>query len=216
MNSNSPDPFCKDSFSSSPMSESSRESLSQLIQAFLASEITAFDFDERIDPFRDSSDPVIRHVVDAVWYYYDDCKDHFVCLSKQEWDYFQRLLMVLASDCRIVTQTNRSWSIKQLIALIALGCFVYFATEIGWGNHLLLMSIPFGFVSLGLSFWYRSCEQIDDPYQSIIFPFATFTDLETACRSSSFVKTQYPKRLKVRSIRSPFMSAVLQFETYLM
>ena len=68
MNSNSPDPFCKDSFSSSPMSESSRESLSQLIQAFLASEITAFDFDERIDPFRDSSDPVIRHVVDAVWY----------------------------------------------------------------------------------------------------------------------------------------------------
>ena len=75
---------------------SGRESLSALIQAFLAGEITAFEFDERLDPYRDSNDPVIRHVVEAVWYHYDDCHDHLVCLSKSQWDYFQRLLLVLA------------------------------------------------------------------------------------------------------------------------
>ena len=216
MNPNPHDPAAKDSPSTGLVKEPSRESLSRLIQAFLGSEITAFEFDERLDHFRDSSDPVIRHVVDAIWFHYDDCKDHVVCLSKQQWDYFQRLLLVLASDCRIDTQTNRSWSIKQLIALLSLGSFVYFALRLGWGNHLFLLNIPFGFVSVALSYWRRPTEQKHDPYQSIIFPFATFRDLETAYRSSTFRKTQYPKHLEARSIRSPFMAAFLQLQTYAM
>ena len=58
-------------------SEPSRESLAGLIRSFLASEITAFALDRNLDAFRGSEDPVIRHVVEAVWYHYDDCEDHW-------------------------------------------------------------------------------------------------------------------------------------------
>jgi hypothetical protein len=87
-----------------------RETLAELIRSFLASDITAFAFDEKLDPYRDSDDPVIYHVVNVVWYHYDDCDDHLVCFSKQQWDYFQRLLLVLSSNCRVETEFRRQWS----------------------------------------------------------------------------------------------------------
>ena len=193
---------------------SGRESLSALIQAFLAGEITAFEFDERLDPYRDSNDPVIRHVVEAVWYHYDDCHDHLVCLSKSQWDYFQRLLLVLASDCRIETQTERRWSCIQLMAAMALCGFVAVALRSGWGGHLLILSVPFGLISIGLSYWHRRIENNWDPYELIICPFATFADLEKAYRSSTFRKTQYPKKLVDRKIRSPLLSMSGLLPTY--
>jgi hypothetical protein len=197
-------------------SQPSRDSLAELIQSFLASNISAFAFDEQLDAFRGSDDPVIRHVVDAVWYYYDDCDDHLVCLSKQEWDYFQRLLLVLASDCRVQTKSCRRWSVRQLIAGLSLCLFAYFAVRTGWGQHLFILSIPFGAISIALSFWSSLRTSGPDPFASIIFPFATFSDLATAYRLSGFRKTQYPKHIGERAIRSPFMAAVWQIHAYAM
>ncbi|MAX36757.1 MAG: hypothetical protein CME33_09360 [Gimesia sp.] len=194
----------------------SRESLAELIQSFLASDITAFVFDEKLDAYRESDDPVIRHVVDAVWYYYDDCDDHLVCFSKQEWDYFQRLLLVLSSDCRVEAKSQRRWSGKQLIAALSLCTFAYFAIQSGWGQHLLILSIPFGVISIAISFWHSHDASLPDPYAPIIFPFATFSDLAIAYRSSGFRKTPYPKHIGTRTIRSPFMTAFGQFYTYTM
>ena len=98
----------------------SRESLGKVIQAFLAREITAFEFDERLDAHRDSDSPMIQHIVDAVRYHYDDCDDHLVSLSKDQWDYIQRMLLVLASDCRIENRSENRWPRKQLSAAVTL------------------------------------------------------------------------------------------------
>ena len=68
----------------SPPEMPSRQELASTIQAFLASEITAFEFDDRLDAFRSSNDPVIQYAVEAVWHFYDDCDDHLVCLEKPE------------------------------------------------------------------------------------------------------------------------------------
>lgn len=201
---------------SDPCVVPSRASLTALIRSFLDSEITAFAFDERLDGFRDSADPVIRYVVDAVWYHYDDIDDHLVCLSKPEWDYFQRLLLALNSDCRVEVRTDRRWSIKQLIAAFSLGAFAYLAIRIGWGYQLLILAIPFGVVSIALFFW-RSNDQADvDPHRAILFPFGSFADLSAAYRSSTFRKTRYPKQIAGRRIRSPFMAAFLEIPTYAM
>ena len=149
-----------------------------------------------------------------MWYHYDDCDDHLVCFNKQQWDYFQRLLLVLASNCRIETQSECCWSIKQLIAVVALCVFVYFAIQFGWGQQLLVLSVPFGAVSIALSFWRRRSENEPDPYTPIIFPFATFSDLSIAYRSSGFRKTRYPKQIGSRTIRSPFMDSFWCLHTY--
>jgi len=197
-------------------SAASRASLAALLQSFLASEITAFQFDEQLDAFRDSDDPVIRHVVDAVWYHYDDCDDHWVCFSKEQWDYFQRLLLVLASNGRIETESKRQWSLKQLIAAMSLCMFGLFALQLGWGYQLLSLSVPFGFISIALSFWQPKVKPNPDPFASAIFPFATFVDLATAYHSSGFRKTRYPKHISKRTIRSPFMETFWRLHSYTM
>ena len=196
--------------------ELSRESLAKLIRTFISSEITAFDFDDGLDPYRDSDDPVVRHVVGAAWYHYDDCDDHLVCFSKEQWDYFQRLLLALESDSRIESDSERRWSFKQLFAAISLLCFTLTAIQSGWGDHLFLLSVPFGIISIALSFWRFNDDLKDDPYSQLISPFATFTDLATAYRSSEFRKTRFPKQISERKIRSPFMAAFWTMHFYTM
>ena len=210
------EPPCANTRNDAIVVEQSRGSLVLLIQSFLASEITAFKFDEQIDQYRDSNDPIIRHVAFAVWYYYDDCADHLVCFSKQQWDYFQRLLLVLVSDCRIETKSERRWSVKQLIAAISLCVFAYFAFQSGWGQHLFILSIPFGFISIALSHWQSNDNPAHDPNAPIIYPFATFSDLATAYRSTGFQKTRYPQHIGDRTIRSPFREAFSQLRAYIL
>ena len=191
----------------------SRESLASLIRSFLDSEMTPFSFDERLDAFRGSEDAVIRYVVQEVWYHYDDCDDHLFCFSRQQWDYFQRLLLVLSSNCRIETELQRLWTSKQLMAALSLCSFALIAMKSGWGSHLLILSIPFGLISMALSLWPPRVSTASDPYTQIIFPFATFSDLKRAHRSSGFRKTQYPKHLGTRRIRSPLMEGFWQLHS---
>lgn len=185
----------------------SRDSLAKLTRSFLAGEISAFEFDGELDQYWDSEDPIISHVLGAAWPHYDDCDDHLVSLSKQEWDCFQRLLLVLESDCQIETSSQRHWSIKQLFAASALLAFTYVAFQFGWGEQLFVLAIPFGVVSILLSFWRVCDDNMNDPYAQIIWPFASFSDLATAYRSSNFRKTRYPKQIAQRKIRSTFMTA---------
>lgn len=191
-----------------PRSESvppTREDLADLMRRFLADEITAFQFDEQLDVFHDADDEVIRYVAEAVWYHYDDCDDHHVCLSKEEWNYFQRLLLLLSSDCRIDTQRHRHWTWRQPVAAVSLAMFVCCALSLGWGYHLFAVAIPFGGVSMLLSGFRHHPRLSDDPLEPILFPFASMSDLETAYRSSTFRKARYPVTMAGRRIRSELM-----------
>jgi len=189
----------------SPAAVSDRESLAATIRAFLDSEITAFEFDERLEDFRDSEDPVLQYVAVAVWHYYDDCDDHLVCMNREEWNFLQRLLLMLSSDCTLEIQSQRIWSFRQLIAAACLIVFIVFAVQAGWGHHLLVLAVPFGAISMLLSWLRRSAPAPTDPYQSAIDPFASLSDLRHAYRSTAFRKIRYPASVAGRRIRSPFM-----------
>ena len=92
-----------------------RDGLANTIRQFLREQSTAFEFDEALDDYRSSTDPTVRFVTNAAWLHYDDCDDHIVTLSKREWDYFQRLLLLLESDGQIAMTSTRRWSWTQLI-----------------------------------------------------------------------------------------------------
>lgn len=183
--------------------EPTRESLAKAMRSFLNSEITAFEFDDQLELFRDSEDPIIKFAADVAWCYYDDCHDHLVCLDKQQWDFFQRLLLLLAADCTIETSSKQIWSARQFVAAGALAMFSFFALQIGWGYHLFLLAVPFGVLSIWLEKTQPPTPPSTDPYRDVIFPFATISDLERAYRGVKFTKTQYPKSLLGRQIRSP-------------
>jgi hypothetical protein len=53
-------------------------------------------------PAARTKDETVKHVADLLWYHYDDLEDHKVVASKAEWDFFQRLLLILKSDADLV------------------------------------------------------------------------------------------------------------------
>jgi hypothetical protein len=179
-----------------------RDGLAHAIRQFLSEQSSAFEFDEALDDYRSSADPTVQFVTDAVWYNYDDCDDHIVTLSKPEWDYFQRLLLLLDSDRQIAITLTRRWSWTQLVACVSLLAFVWCIWHFGWGQHLLVFSIPFGVVSIFISF-VRNQERSSGPYDQVLTPFSTFSDLSAAYRSAAtFTKNRYPRCLANRRIRS--------------
>ncbi len=179
-----------------------RDGLVEIIERFLNEESTAFEFDEALDDYRGSDDATVKYVAEAVWYHYDDCEDHLVTMSKPEWDYFQRLLLLLKSEGEIVTDSKRNWSWTQLAAVASLLVFLWFIWQFGWGYHLLAFSIPLGIVSITITF-VRQKSQTRGPYDYILSPFPTFSDLSATYRSVvSFSKKRYPGKLVDRKIRS--------------
>lgn len=192
-----------------------RDDLAAVVRQFLDEDVTAFEFDERLDEFRNSPDSAVRFVAQAVWFHYDDCDDHLVALAKPEWDYFQRLLLLLESNRCVQTKISRRWSLTQLIALLSLFGFLWVAFHLGWGYHLFIPAMPFGIISIGISRLQRTTVNVG-PYDPIILPFATFSDLKSTYDSIVFTKSRYPNRINARRIRSPFMNGVYQLQFYLM
>ena len=186
-----------------------RAGVATLIRQFVNEQLTAFEFDDALEPFRDSSDPIVLFATEAVWHFYDDCDDHLVALEKPDWDYLQRLLLLLESDCRLERKQSRLWSWSQFVAAAALIGFIWAALHLGWGRHLLIVSIPFGIVSIAISFLRPAPAQLDYPLASMICPFATLGDLRSAYESVAFTKQRYPKQLSNRRIRSQFMETFL-------
>jgi hypothetical protein len=81
-----------------PMTDrTARDEVMTAFVEFLDDRITAFDFDERLGSIQ-SRDRTVNEVIGAAWSHYDDCTDHNVILTKAEWDYFQRLMLILRSD----------------------------------------------------------------------------------------------------------------------
>ncbi len=173
------------------------------ISEYLNDRVTAFGFDDRINEIATKSeDQTVRGVVDALWFHYDDCKDHYVVLSKEEWDYIQRLLLILDSDSQIYTSQIWCWSRYQAIAIATLACFGVLL----WGFDLSywFVAIPFGFLSMGISFLRERAEPRPGIVETAHVPFASFGELRNARRRSpNFRKQRYPARLAHRRIRGP-------------
>jgi len=191
-----------------------RNCLAELIRRYLDEEIKSFDFDDALDKFRGSEDYAVQFVSDALWYHYDDCDDHFVVLSKPEWNYFQRLLLLLESDSSVRFTQSRHWTYFQLLAAILLLLCIGIAAKTGFGYHLLVFFIPFGIGSIAISHLRRPAEDFG-PYDAIITPFESLSDLRAVYENTRFRKVRYPSQLANRTIRSPFMNWFWRVHSYI-
>jgi len=58
-------------------------------------------------------------IADVLWFHYDDLKDHKVIAAKAEWDYFNRLLLLLESDAELEEiKSGHKWHACQAIAVL--------------------------------------------------------------------------------------------------
>ena len=187
-----------------------RDRLAELINRYLNDELTAFKFDEQLSEIAaGTKDDTVKQVVDLFWSHYDDVDDHKVVASKEEWDYFQRLLLILKSDADIISESgSRKWTLRQAVAAVCVAIFVVVLVRTGFGSHLFLATAPLGLVSMLLWHW-RSCAEARRLHeQTAILPFGSLRQvLSVRRRVRSFVKARYPIRLGSRLIRGPVAEA---------
>jgi hypothetical protein len=191
-----------------------RDLLSATMRRYMDHELSAFAFDADLQRFYESPDPTVRFVVQALWYHYDDCRDHVAMLSKPEWDYFQRLLLLLSSNHQVETHAVRLWSWTQIVAIACLAGFGWCAFRFGWGPQILVFSIPFGAISIAISLWRRPSRPVD-PYEPVLMPFGSFGELaEARMAVPGFQKAQWRRGTPPRRIRSKMSEFRLWLQLY--
>lgn len=183
-----------------------RTELAEFIRAYLDERLTAFEFDDAIFDL-ETDDPTVNAVVDKLWYFYDDIKDHKVHATKEVWDEIQRYLLLLESDAELEVKHLRSWTIRQFIAGCAFVIFIVLAFQVGW--HLTWpLGVLFSVVSIPLFFWSRwafrkQCPQETVPRTPDAFPFTSVAQLcRVRRRMPGFTKKLYPPELAQRKMKS--------------
>ena len=124
-----------------------RDRLADLTRRFLDGELWAFAYDEAVhEVWDETDDPTVERVAALVWYHYDDCTDHPAALSREQWDYFQRLLLILESDGRLEETTRRRWRTSQAVAAAGLAVTAVVGwgifEAVGFGEGLLVACVP--------------------------------------------------------------------------
>jgi hypothetical protein len=187
-----------------------RDALVEVINRYLTDDLTAFKLnDALIDITARTKDETVKRVADLLWYHYDDLEDHKVVASKEEWDFFQRLLLILKSDADLVEETGkRTWTARQALAAACLAVFGVVVAKTGWGYHLFLATVPLGGVSVLLKLWHSGLEEPRLRQQAPLIPFGSVSELRSMRRKvHGFVKSRYPTQLGSRTIRGPVSEA---------
>ena len=184
-----------------------RDQMTKAIRSYMNEEITAFQFDDALAEVTNATkDETVGVIGKALWFHYDDCKDHKIVASKEEWDYFNRLLLLLESDGDVrIVKTWRMWPPRPAVAGAALSTFIPIAVRVGFGDHLFVYALPSGAVSMVLA-WFtsRERERMTTATESALTPFPSIRSLLSVRRSvPDLARTRYPRSVSGRRVRSP-------------
>jgi hypothetical protein len=199
-------------------SRDDRDRLAEIINRYLNEELTAFKFDDQLSELAAGSrDETVKQVAHLFWYHYDDVEDHKVVASKEEWDYFQRLLLIVESDAHIISQSfDRKWTARQAVASVCLALFGLAVAKTGFGSHLIVVTVPLGIISMLLFHWRSSVEAKRLHSQTALVPFGSLPEMLSLRRNvRNFVKTRYPASLGSRRIRSPLTTSVMLLDSWI-
>lgn len=188
--------------------------MAKAIRSYMNDEITAFQFDDTLTEVSiRTDDKTVQTIARTLWFHYDDCKDHKIFASKEQWDYFNRLLLLLESDAEIETvKSSRKWHPSQAVAALLLLAYVLIAVGVGWGKHLFVYAVPFGPPSMLLA-WLNSRRRKKEVSATKIAltPFPSIASLLSVRRSvSGFVRHRYPKAIVERRIRDPLCDKLIR------
>lgn len=114
-------------------------------------------------------------------------------LDKSEWDYVERVRLALLSNARIVKRRSFRFGWRNLLSGVGFFSFVMIAAHYGVGYHLLPVTALFALAIFAFSTMLPK-GNCSFPYQSILSPFVSFSDLKLAYENAdSFKKRRYSK-----------------------
>ncbi|MEM8671492.1 MAG: hypothetical protein AAGG48_28490 [Planctomycetota bacterium] len=137
-----------------------------------------------------SDDPTVRFVAWQVFFLRDDNTAGGFPASKRQWDYFQRLILLLESNSTLKQWEQRRWSLTQPVAVVALVTFLIGVMCFG---YVSLLAYPIlGFIAILLT-QFRNPSELHVPFSEIVYPFDSLQDLAIAYDSTpQFRKTKFP------------------------
>ncbi len=133
-----------------------RDAMIAAMNAYMNEEIGTFEFDDRLDAIQ-TKDAAVNDAISIVWYYYDDCTDHPICVNHDTWNLFWRMILLLRSDVEMIQTRQKRWSITQILAGVVL--IAFFATWYPFpfsalGNGLAGYAPYLCWTGIGLVTWY--------------------------------------------------------------
>lgn len=196
-----------------------RNRLGEVIDDYLEERIMAFEFDEQINS-NDTQDESVLELTGALWCFYDDLEDHQVVLGKQEWNFFQRILLFLKTDNEISDKYSCEFrSISDWTQWIALAALVIqILLLVLYFDHVLFIVLMGGFISLPIELRRMHLQKLlispeerkaGEWMDLNFYPFSSTLEMLRAARKTGFRKQPYPERLTGRRIRSEYMEDVI-------
>ncbi len=189
--------------------------MAAVLRSYMNEEITAFAFDEALSEMIEAtSDETVQNIGRALWFLYDDCTDHKVVASKEEWDYYNRLLLLLESDGELAPETpgRRTWRLTQAMAAVLFIGFLAIAFQKGFGPHLMAYALPFGPPSMLLA-WIASRQERKAMLRAEIAltPFSSVGNLlGIRRRVRGFARLSYKGAVTKRRIRGPIARVLMR------
>ncbi len=158
-----------------------------------------------------TADKTVHAVNRELWFHYDDLEDHLIVATKDEWAYFNRLLLLLASDAEIeVVRDWGRWRVNQLIAAVTLTVSLYIVIRQGLDSTTFwIVVVSCGLVFMALQ-WFDRSRYRAQKRKAALEPFPSVGTLLLLRRSlKDFVRKRYPKALAGRRIRGPEASTLM-------
>jgi len=181
-----------------------RAELVSTIDAFLSRKIKAFEFDDRQTRIAAATkDKTVRHASTRVWFYYDDLINHEVNLSKEQWDYFQRLRLLLQSQAEWCEVKGKwRWGLPQILAW----CSLFFLSIVIWkwgiGWEFLVAEASVAIVWFAL-FGLSPARSVEEPRIAQCLPFESWMQLRRIRTATpQFVKFGYPLNASRQPLRT--------------
>ncbi len=195
----------------------SRDRLVEAIESYLNDDATAFQFDEQIMAIRKATrDNTVHYAVATLWCFYDDLQDHKVHLTKEAWDFIQRLVLILKSDWRLEESHNWRWSFTQLVAAAGFVAFVALTAFFGLSWHLLFATIPLGGLAIAILVLRKREAPWPSRHEVALTPFAFFRELIALRRSvPGFAKQRYRPEVGARTVRTTWDRCRIGFQFHM-
>ena len=201
-----------------------RQKLKGSIQDYLDEKSTAFEFDEQLQDI-ETEDESVQEAVANLWLFYDDCKDHKIVARKEDWDFFQRLILFLDSDLEIAElyenekRTKRNFTQLAALAALLIQVFMFIQGQDWWAVTVLgaLVSIPIWIVRRRyLDQLFTKQERSDSlRWQQKFYPFIGLGQMKQLAAKIDFHKSPYPKHLEDREIRKKSERKLIMVYSYL-
>ena len=143
----------------------------------------------------------MRYVAEHSLIYFDATLN----IEKRDWDYIQRLLLLLSSDCQIETQFRSCWNWSQSLAAFGLVSeALLLGLAVFWGQPewmIVAILALYGLISQIIE-RLRDREVSKEPYATVTHPFESIEQLAQVYHSTDFKKQTHDRSLNQRS--NPF------------